>query len=681
MQALYPVIMCGGAGTRLWPASRPSRPKQFIRLVGELSLFQETARRVAPLVCDGGRLIVVGGVGHRELILRQLGELGIDAQVLLEPQPRDSAAAMAAAAAWTARENPIGVNVFVASDHHIPDHEAFCAAARLAATAAFNGRIVTLGVRPTSPSSAYGYIAPAGPGLSSVTAFVEKPGTDAAARYIRDGYLWNSGIFIVTAATLIDELNVHAREVLVAAQAALPESGTGSVATLSKVFLSAPKISIDYAVMERTSSASVLAVDFDWSDLGAWDAVAEVGTEEGAHILEDASGCLIRAPEGVAVAAVGVRDLAIIVEADAVLVCSLSHSQNVKAVVERLRVISPEHLDFPDAPEMNLADGGAQFTDWMRLRALPTWSAFGQDACGGFRECLGLDGRLIDVLPRARVQTRQIHSFIEAGRLGWNGPWRHIAERGLERLYSAHLRADGLMHPMLERDGAPSDAPVMLYDQAFLLLALASAKGAGLEGDHEAAAVSVRNRLLADGPVTGGLKEQGEQPFQSNPQMHLLEACLGWEAVSDDPGWSALADRIARLACEKFIDAEGGFLREFFAADWSPAVEPERRWVEPGHQFEWAWLLARHSLARGTPEGMKAARRLYAYGLRGIDPLRAVAVDALNEDGGALEERARLWPQTEWLKAASPPPGPMRSAASNGARNRSMRSVEAPGLE
>ena len=136
---LYPVIMCGGAGTRLWPASRPSRPKQFIPLSGNRSLFQEAVLRTQPLVSGGGRIIVIGGQTHRSAILDQLHEIGVVAQILLEPEARDSAAAMAAAAAWTEQHDADGVNVFVASDHHIPDHGAFCEAVRKAGEAALQG--------------------------------------------------------------------------------------------------------------------------------------------------------------------------------------------------------------------------------------------------------------------------------------------------------------------------------------------------------------------------------------------------------------------------------------------------------------------------------------------------------------------------------------------------------------
>ncbi len=649
---IYPVIMCGGAGTRLWPASRPSRPKQFIPLSGNRSLFQETALRVAPLSSDGGRLIVVGGVAHRDAILSQLAELGIEAQVLLEPEARDSAAAMAAAAAWTARLDPTGVNVFVASDHHIPDHQAFRDAALKAAEAARAGQIVTLGVRPGAPSSAYGYIAPEGQGLSAVKAFVEKPDLHTAERYIADGYLWNSGNFIVTAATLLNELRHEAPAVAAAVVAALPPIEAGDLATLSPAFSSAPKISIDYAVMEKTRHASVLAVDFAWSDLGAWDAVSATGEGDiGAFIFEDAENCMARAPEGVMVAAIGVRNLAIIVEHDAVLVCDMNRSQEVKKVVERLKTASPQHLDFENPRPEGLADGGRRLADWLRMRALPLWASAGQ-VQGAFAELLGLDGRTVAAARRARVQVRQIHVYAEAGRSGWRGPWMGLVQQGLARLEADYLRADGLTRTLLDEEGRPLDETAMVYDQAFLMLARASASLAGVEGDHENSALAVRQALLQQAPQQGGLIEKGDHPYQSNAHMHLLQACLAWEIAGEDAGWAQLADRIVALALERFIDAEGGFLREYFDADWSPAAGEDGRLVEPGHQFEWAWLLARYGRARGDATALAAARRLYAFGRRGIASQRQVAVDALNADGSVRNPRARLWPQTEWMKAA-----------------------------
>lgn len=652
---LYPVIMCGGAGTRLWPSSRPARPKQFIPLAGNRSLFQETVERVAPLVGKAGRLIVVAGIVHRQWLLDQLSELGLadHVQILLEPEARDSAAAMAAAALWTAQHDADGVNVFVASDHHIPDHEAFRSAAIKAAQAAATGRIVTLGVKPTEPSTAYGYINPEGRELSAVKAFREKPDAESAAEYIEAGYLWNSGNFIVAARTLIEEMQARAPAVEAAARQGLNKT-QGQVLVLSDAFRNAPKISIDYAVMEKTQRASVLAVDFAWSDLGAWDAIAATGEGEfGQHILEDADGCLVRAPEGVLVGVMGVSNLAIIAEKDAILVCDLKRAQDVKKLVERVRTGYPQHLDFERPQLENLGQGARRFANWLRCSALPLWSTLGQGSDGAFAEMISRECRPVVAPRRARVQARQIWVYAEAGRLGWQGPWRRVVESGVERLRQDYLREDGLTRTLLAANGQPLEDTDMVYDQAFVMLALESARRVMKDpAEVEAIALKIRQTLVECKLAQGGFKENGDHPYQANCHMHLLEACLAWEENGGDAGWGELADRIVALAQKHFIDAKGGFLREFFNADWTPAAGEDGRLVEPGHQFEWAWLLARYSQMRQDPVALQTARDLYAFGLRGVGERSGVAFDHIGDDGRIRGQRARLWPQTEWLKAA-----------------------------
>ncbi len=607
--------------------------------------------RVAPLVRDGV-LVVVAGTRHREWIVEQLEQLGLQdrTRILLEPEARDSAAAMAAAAAWTLAHDPDGVNVFVASDHHIPDHEAFRQAVRQAASAASAGRIVTLGVKPTSPSTAYGYINPEGPGLASVKAFREKPDRESAAEFIRDGYLWNSGNFIVSAATLVEELEARAPGVADAAKRSLDEPTSGHVQQLGDAFRDAPKISIDYALMEKTQRASVLAVDFAWSDLGAWDAIAQTGEGEfGSHIFEDSEGCLVRAPEGVLVGVLGVSNLAIVAEEDAILVCDLDRAQDVKSVVERVRTAFPQHLDFHKPQPEDLEAGGRRFADWLRQSALPLWATLGQDEDGRFAEALSLDGHGMKIARRARVQARQIWAYAEAGRMGWSGPWRRAVGLGVERLEAEYLRPDGLCRTLLTADGAPLDEAAMLYDQAFVLLALQSASG--LRPDVAAKAQRIREGLQALRLPQGGWREEGARPYQANAHMHLLEACLAWEEGGGDAEWGLMADEVVRLAQTRFIDPAGGFLREFFDEAWSPASGEDGRLVEPGHQFEWTWLLARYARLRGDTTMLAWARRLYDFGTKGVSDSR-VALDAINTDGRPRGERARLWPQTEWLKAA-----------------------------
>lgn len=653
--AFYPVIMCGGAGTRLWPASRAARPKQFLDLTGGESLFRQTVRRVAPLAGADGHVLIVAGVSHLPALRRQLADLGVPAVLLLEPEARDSGPAMAAAAAWLAARDPDAVAAFVASDHHIPDAEAFRAALAEAGDHARQDRIVTLGVQPTEPSPAYGYIRPAGPGAAPVAAFVEKPDRDTAARWIGEGYLWNSGNFIVRAAVLGEELAAHAPEMAAAAAAAARTARPDPVdpervLTLGPVFREAPKLSIDYAVMERTDRAWVLPVSFAWSDLGAWDAIARVadGPAGGGRWLgEPDSGCHIHAPAGVTVATVGVRDVAVIVEPDAVLVCALDRAQDVKGVAQRAGAGAG------DARLPPLADAATAFAVWMRTAALPLWSTLGVEADGAFAEAIDARGRVPVAPRRARVQARQAYVLAHAGAAGWRGPWREVVRCSLARFAETNVRPDGLYVTLTAADGRVLDDTAALYDQAFVLFALAAAARSGIEADAARARAHALWATLATRRLPqGGWREAGTYPYQSNAHMHLFEAALAWSAVDPAGPWNALADEIAELCLTRFIDRDGGFLREFFSADWSPAEGPDGRLVEPGHQFEWAWLLTRWAVLRGRTDAEAAARRLFQVGARGVDAARGVAVDALDDQLAVTSARARLWPQTERLKAA-----------------------------
>ncbi|WP_298744718.1 AGE family epimerase/isomerase [uncultured Brevundimonas sp.] len=649
---IFPVILCGGAGTRLWPASRPASPKQFLDLAGELSLFQETARRVAPLTEGGGRLVIVAGERHREAIVQQLAALSMEAAVLLEPEGRDSAAAMAAAALWIERRSPGGIALFVASDHHIPDAGAFRRSVMTAAPAAAGGEIVTFGVRPTGPSSAYGYIEPESAGLARVRRFVEKPDRERAEAYVRDGFLWNSGNFMVRADVLSGEIESFAPDVAAAVAEALPDTAS-DIVRLSDAFRRAPRISIDYAVMERSGRVSVLPVDFRWSDLGAWDAVASTGSgDRGLWIGAPGDSCLVRAAQGMVVATAGVRDLAIIVEPDAVLVCGLDRAQEVKALVDRIRAASPAHAEGP-APVPALEEPARAFDRWMRLRALPLWATLGVDGDGGFRETLDDQGVCADAFRRARVQARQAWVFSVAGQAGWPGPWRRLVSEGLGRFEATNRRPDGLYRTRVSTRGEVLDDTASLYDQAFALLAFAAAAQAGEQPElMTARARALREALAALAHPAGGWREDAGHPWQANAHMHLLEACLAWEALEPGGVWTAMADGIVGLARRCFIDPEGGFLREFFEADWTPAAGEAGGLVEPGHQFEWAWLLTRWGRARADDWAAGAARRLYDAGLRGVDASRGVAIDELDDLFSVRSARARLWPQTERLKAA-----------------------------
>jgi mannose-1-phosphate guanylyltransferase/mannose-6-phosphate isomerase len=648
--AIYPVILCGGSGTRLWPASRPARPKQFIDLISDLSLFQETVRRVAPLA-DGGRIVVVAGEAHRGFIEAQMSALGVEGDLILEPVGRDSAPAMAAAALWIEQIDPDGTALFVASDHYIPDAPAFREVMIEAVAAASHGRIVTMGMVPTSASSAYGYIQPAGPGLSQVGRFVEKPGRLDAERYLGEGYLWNSGNFVASVRTLLAEMRTFIPDVVAAVRSALPEPGSGHAHMLGRAFASATKISIDYAVMEKSDKVWVLPAVFEWSDLGAWDAVAATGQgARGVWVDNESDGCLVRAAPGMVVATSGVSNLAVIAEPDAVLVCDLSRAQDVKALVEALGRLQSSP---PSVDTSSLSALSDKLGRWLKLNALPLWATLGVDADGAFVEALDGHGTPVDDFRRARVQARQAYVYSLASTWGWGEGYAALVERGLVRFDATNRRADGLYRTRVSRNGAVLDDAASLYDQAFVLLATAAAVEAGVDVKRSRRTAAVVQAALQSLALPqGGWREPVGPAYQANAHMHLLEAALAWEAVDPDGPWASMADAIVGLARAYFIDAEGGFLREFFGPDWRPADGEAGRLVEPGHQFEWAWLLTRWGRLRGDTWGVEAARRLFAAGEHGLDRARGVAIDELDETLQPRSPRARLWPQTEWLKAA-----------------------------
>jgi mannose-1-phosphate guanylyltransferase/mannose-6-phosphate isomerase len=637
------------------------RPKQFLRLTGTHTMFQQTMLRVAALSTTPP--LVIGNIQHADAIEAQLADIGLSATILLEPCVRDSAPAIAAAVVAIAQKNPDAIAVVVASDHYIPDDAAFRAAVMAGAEAAQSGQIVTLGVRATHASTAYGYIKPkAVPDalVLPVEAFVEKPGPAKAAKYLEAGYLWNSGNFIFAIDTMLNEFDRHAPLVADAAKRAVRDGERdGQTLRLAACFETAPRISLDYAVMEKTDRAAVLPVDFFWSDLGAWNAVHDACAKDAASnavsgdaTIVNSERCFVRNETNVPVAAIGVSDLAIIAEPSGILVCDLSASQAVKSVAEK---VSGRRTLATRSPDESLSAWAARYEHWLHTAALPLWWSLGADhELGGFHELINLDGTPVPAPRRARVQTRQSFVYAEAHKLGWQGPSREAALHGMRFFRANYRREDGLFRTLVDGHGRELDNAATLYDQAFALLALAALfkVPAAPPGAREEAIALVDAIHRTMRHEAGGFRENAASPFQSNPHLHLFEAALAWSAAGDGDMWDALADEIAMLALTRFIDPEEGFLREHFTEKWEPALGARGRLVEPGHQFEWAWLLARWGRLRQEPKGELAARGLFAAGLRGIDAVRGVAVDALNEDMTVRSSRARLWPQTERLKAA-----------------------------
>jgi mannose-1-phosphate guanylyltransferase/mannose-6-phosphate isomerase len=346
---LIPVIMCGGAGTRLWPVSRASMPKQFVPLIGDRSTFQQTLARVSdPDLFD--RPIVITNGDFRFIVAEQLRELGIEADIVLEPMRRDSGPAVAVAAALAVRRDPDSTVLVLAADHIVRKTEEFHAACRSAAAAAAKGLIVTFGILPTSPATSYGYIRPGaklnGAATLAVDAFVEKPDGATAERYVAENYLWNSGNFTFRADVMLKEIERFEPEMAEAARAAVA-GVTGDLDFMriaAEPFARAPKKSIDYAVMERTKLAAVVPADIGWTDIGSWGAVWEelphdaVGNAtSGPTVLIDSHNSLVRAEDNVLTAVVGLDNVVVVATGDAVLVTARDKAENVKTLVEQLR--------------------------------------------------------------------------------------------------------------------------------------------------------------------------------------------------------------------------------------------------------------------------------------------------------------------------------------------------------
>jgi len=342
---VIPVVLAGGTGSRLWPVSRAAFPKQFHRLLDDRSFLQTTILR-AKNVADFPPVIVCNEE-HRFMVAEQCREIGVDWHALiLEPEGRNSAPAIALAAYVCLQADADSIMLVLPSDHRVSDEQAFRLATDAACAGASSGGLVTFGVKPDRPETGYGYIRIGEPtgGLQKALQFVEKPDLNTATGYVRDGdYLWNSGMFVMSAASYLDELAKFQPEMAQTTRLAMKDV-TEDMDFLrpGPQFLDSPEDSIDFAVMEKTDKAQVVPVDFGWSDIGSWDAVSdELGKDaagnyfRGDVIAEDASNSLVLAQNRL-VGVLGIEGLVVVETTDAVLVSNRQNVQDVKRIVARL---------------------------------------------------------------------------------------------------------------------------------------------------------------------------------------------------------------------------------------------------------------------------------------------------------------------------------------------------------
>ncbi|UWQ19987.1 mannose-1-phosphate guanylyltransferase/mannose-6-phosphate isomerase [Jannaschia sp. W003] len=351
MSPIHPVLLCGGSGTRLWPLSRRSYPKQFVPLVGDTTLFQASAARLAGP--GYAAPVVITNSDFRFIVTEQLAEAGIDpGAVLIEPEGRNTAPAVLAAALHVAAADPDALMLVAPSDHVVPDAAAFRAAVEAGAPAARAGRIVTFGIHPDRAETGYGYLelaaAPQGADPVPLVRFVEKPNAAAAETMLASGaFLWNAGIFLFTARTMLEAFEAHAPELLAPVRAAVEEARAdlGFLRLAPGPWAALPDISIDYAVMERAGNLSVVPFAGGWSDLGGWDAVWReaardadgVATAGPATAIECRDTLLRSEDEGLELVGLGLRNVIAVALPDAVLVADAGRAQDVKRVVAALK--------------------------------------------------------------------------------------------------------------------------------------------------------------------------------------------------------------------------------------------------------------------------------------------------------------------------------------------------------
>jgi mannose-1-phosphate guanylyltransferase/mannose-6-phosphate isomerase len=344
---IVPIILAGGTGTRLWPVSRDAMPKQFLAFSGPRTTYQETLLRVAhPMFAPP---VVITAADFRFFAQHQAEEIGVKANVIIEPMRRDSGPAIAAATMIAAQADAKAVVLALPADHIVPDADAFRATCDAGRAAALAGHIVNFGIAPTAPKTSYGYILPGDKigddGVHKAARFVEKPDAATAQTYAREGYLWNSGNFLFRADVLLDEMK--------RLQPAIVEAAAASIARAKRdlaflrldhdAFAAAPQISFDYAVMEKTGRAAVVRGDFPWSDIGSWDALPDIvpagrdgNVVQGQAVNVDSAGCVIHAGDRL-VTTIGLTDTVVVSTPDAVMVAPRARAQEVRDLVAKLK--------------------------------------------------------------------------------------------------------------------------------------------------------------------------------------------------------------------------------------------------------------------------------------------------------------------------------------------------------
>ncbi|MFC6199708.1 AGE family epimerase/isomerase [Ponticaulis profundi] len=678
---ILPIILCGGSGTRLWPLSRTYAPKQLQSLTNEKSLLANTVLRLQSGP-DCLAPVLICGRSYVDEIENQLEHEGAVVSTLItEPKGRDTAAAAAIAAHWGAKfqaTHPTDdvILLLLPSDHHISNIAAFHAAIGDAAKAAMCGYISTIGITPHAPETGFGYINRAAEpiaGLASypVIQFVEKPDKVSAHGYLRSGdYLWNAGMFAFRPNVFLDELLNQSPEIARRAESAFRDAdlserpGRCSRLNLkSTSFLKIPSLSVDYAVMEKTKKACVLPAEFGWNDVGSWAAAHEIAeTDEkgnalvGDVIAMDSRNSFIKSHNKL-IAAVDVDDLIVVDTQNAILVCPKTSSQKVKNLHAQLSAMnhpSAYHSGVGTRAHRKVVE--EKVRSWLFDTALPFWGETGIDRInGGSYEAVDFFGKpLEDLNKRTLVQARQTYVFAHSFVLGHRQSKESMAEP-LEFLIRYGQQSPGRFAHKLTPEGQVFDSKFDTYDHAFILFALAWAYQVTGEPSLLKTAEDTMEFILTDlRHPHGGFREDLSSTNglrRANPHMHLFEAALAWMELHEHERMSELAKELYDLFHTKFW--KSGLLREFFLDDLSLPTQtddPVRLAIEPGHFYEWAYLLNEYEKLTGRTSLAPAVLEAFADRY-GHDRTNGLVVDHTKINGEHFTPTSsRLWPQTEFVR-------------------------------
>ncbi|MEM6554356.1 MAG: AGE family epimerase/isomerase [Pseudomonadota bacterium] len=655
--SVHPVILCGGSGTRLWPLSTPQTPKQFLALTSHQSMIEETADRFRSTTRSDLKfveILVVGSKRHETLLEEQLP----DANIILEPVGRNSAPAIAAACMVCAPEDLV---LILPADHDIRDIDSFHEAISIAAKAAEEGSIVTFGVTPTFPATGYGYIKSVKPaamgGALDVEAFIEKPDLQTAQSYLDDGsYYWNAGIFLFQAGVMLEALELFAPEINAGTREALGNA-EGSKNTLqSEAFAATPSISIDYAVMEKATNVKTVPVSMGWSDVGGYRALHELLTNSpngnymsGPVHVQNSTGLYIRS-EGPAVSINGISNVVVVATENEVMITAKDDDGAVKSLGQIVQ---------NDRAKLNIPVELRQKAHRWLWTTFEAWSEIAWDQeRGGFVEQTDMAGDPdLSAYRRVRVQARQVFSFSKAIELNWRGGGiaYDLVNRGLEHI-DLQLRHPygGWVH-IVDAYGRPVDEKRDLYDHAFIVLAGATAHKA-TENPRALAiardAMSFITSELRDLDVGGWFEaDPASTPRRSNPHMHLLEAMLAYESASGDESALDVAREIVWLFESKFFNPRNDVMGEYFDSTWAPETSENNSVFEPGHHYEWAYLLYLFEQRTGHDTRSWRRRLINRADQTGLNPKTNFALNAVKANGQIVNGDSRLWHQLERFRA------------------------------